>query len=109
MRLPILLRTDHEEQVRLFNVIIDSHLSTIEELKFKLQQRDNEIENLMSELTGEAPARIPKEHKSRSLTVLPGRSGWRAKAQARSRATIPPPKDSAKALEDKVIREGGKV
>jgi hypothetical protein len=113
MRFPFILRTDHDEQLRIMNLLLQGQENIIHDLKFRIQQKDDEIDSLIQELTGEltgeAPATSKDKRVKRPLRVMPGRSGWRARAEAMSRQTIPPVKDSATALDEKVKKEGGTV
>lgn len=112
MRFPLMSRADHNEHLRLMNVVISSLEQTIRDKDIVITEKNLEILSLMEQLTAQTPAsrrtREPKEPKPKTVAIT-GRSGWRARAEQTSRETIPPPRDSAQALEQKVIREGGTV
>jgi hypothetical protein len=112
MRFPFILRSDHEEAMKLAELNFRTYQDTIQSLKDQLTQKEAEIDSLIIQLVG--PERHPaprdkKEEKKWESKPIFGRSGWRARAGLASRQTIPPVKDSAKALEEKVLREGGIV
>src|ERR1700680_4958428 len=110
MRFLFILRTDHEEQLRIMNLLLQGQENIIHDLKMQIKEKDSEIDVLIEELTGkitDTPSKVEKVKKP--IRIMPGRSGWRARAEAISRQTIPPVKDSAKALDEKVKKEGGTV
>lgn len=112
MKFPFIFRYDHEEQVRLLNLIISDQDQAIRDISLMLGEKDNQIKALVEQLSQPRKAAkpptgteaAPKVHKS-----TPPTGSWRAIATARSRRSMPDPKDSAKSLENKVIREGGVV
>lgn len=110
MRFPFILRSDHDEQVRLLNVIICTLEDSIRTRDWEIQARNEEI-RAMSEMLAAPKAAIPATFESSpsSEQVITGRGAWRAKALLKTRSTIKPTGDSAASLNDKVRREGGKT
>jgi phage terminase small subunit len=106
-----MLRSRHDTIVAALAANLDVRAELISTQKAVIALRDAEIKALKltlegkkcNDYTSEAP-----EKPKRPDPVMPSRSGWRARAQMMSDATIPI-KDSAKALEEKVKREGGTV
>jgi hypothetical protein len=105
MRSPVILRSTHES-------IVDALLGTIralEELKIAQQsyiiERDAQIAQLSELLTSpkcnDYTQKSPEKPKSREF-VINTRSGWRTRAELAARATLPPPADSAQALERRI-------
>jgi hypothetical protein len=111
MKFPLILRSDHEEEIRLTNIIISSLQQKVVDQGLVIAKQEKEIEALIEHLnlataTPTLPApKIPKV----SELILTGRGGWRARATKRTRDSIPTPRDSGQALEEKVKKEGGKV
>jgi hypothetical protein len=109
---PLILRSRHEETVKVLlidldaqiehikalNSIIDFQRAEIKALKLVLEQRK------CNDYTPPAP-----EKPKRAEPIPSARSGWRTRAQMASEATIPVTGDSAKQLEAKVRKEGGTV
>ena len=108
MRFPFILRSDHDEQVRLMNVVLSTKDDNIRVLRGQILEQALEIEALMKQLT-EAPVSVPTADRKKHTTKILGRSGWRQKAQQASRESIKAAPDSAKQLEEKVKREGGNI
>jgi hypothetical protein len=105
MKFWFILRSDHEAQV-------DALLGTIkalEELKLALQahiiEKGEEIAGLTEILTSpkcnDYTQKSPERPKGREISINT-RSGWRTRAELAARATLPPPADSAQALERRV-------
>jgi hypothetical protein len=109
MKFPWILRSDHNEIVRQQNVILCDREDTIARLTEYIRYKEAEIEVLSANLTkAPVPERAADIVKRGPLPLL-GRSAWRARAQQISKSTAPVPKDSAKALEQKVVSEGGTI
>ena len=109
---PIMLRSEHKSIVTALVANLDVRGELISAQKKVITSQDGEIKLL--KLTLEAlkcnDYTSPGVEKRKfAEPVLPTRSGWRARAQAASEATIPVTGDSAKQLEAKIIKEGGKV
>jgi hypothetical protein len=109
MRLPFIWREDHDTILRQANMILCDRDTRIAELILKIKVLEGEKAALIEELASTPPIRESIQRERKPPVPLVGRSGWRAKAAQRSKETIPAPKDSSKALEEKVIREGGIV
>lgn len=108
MRFPFILRNDHDEIVRLLNLQICSLEDTVRQKDYVIETEHKEIESLMEQLTTPDEVVAHKERK-KLQTVLRGRSGWRANARSRAIDTIKAPPDSSKALQEKVLKEGGTI
>lgn len=108
MKFPFMLRSDHDEQVRLTNVIISSLQQKVSDMGVDLIRKEKEIQALIDQLAenqnsmGHIDQVRPKIE-----PILSGRGGWRARAMKRTRDSIPTPKDSSQALEERVKKEGG--
>ena len=114
MKFPFILRSDHEEQVRLLNVIICTLEDQNKTKTEQLTRKEMEIQALINELAlpdlaEEALTNSRNKRDKSKPHVITGRGGFRARAQQASRATIKAAPDSAKQLEEKVKREGGNV
>src|SRR5579872_151459 len=89
MRFPFILRTDHEEQTRLLNVIINQHENKIAEMGLQLARKDKEIQSLMDQLTSQS-SHPPASQEKPKKEFKPSRLSYRSLAQSRSRETIKP-------------------
>ena len=111
-KFPIMLRSEHNALVTALVANLDVRKELIDALNRVITSQRGEIKLLKltlealkcNDYTSETP-----EKRKFPEPLLRARSGWRARAQAASEATIPVTGDSAKQLEAKVIKEGGKV
>ncbi len=112
MKWPLVTRRRYNSMVQVMNANLEVRGELIDALKRIIVLRDGEIKALNLVLEGKkcndyTPQ--PTDKPKRLEPVLPSRSGWRTRAEMASVATIPAPKDSAKALEKKVQEEGGVI
>jgi hypothetical protein len=112
LKLPVMLRSEHNALVTALVANLDVRAELISAQKAVIALRDAEIKVLKLTLEGKkCNDYTPEAVEKRKMVepIMPNRSGWRTRAQMQSEATIPVVGDSAKALEAKVLREGGKV
>jgi hypothetical protein len=115
MKLPIMLRSTHEALFTSLKANFDAVYQINEELISKCKEYAAENAVLRLQLaqksviiTPDKPKEEPKKHLD-ILNTLPGRGAWRTRARLRSEKTMPKPKDSIAALQEKVKREGGTI
>ena len=116
MQTPLMLRSTHLSLMRIMKANLDSRESAIAAIRQLLAQRDEQIASLTkllaepkcNDYTSDKSKKEEKP-KEKNPVMFPGRPGWRTRAQMLSDATLPKPNDSARALEEKVIKEGGTV
>lgn len=108
---PLMWRMEHLAEMMAKDTEIDS-------LRLHLNNANATIERLDTERLAEWERQSKVSQKELVDSVKPqpkkpsghkSRSGFRAKAKAHSESTRPAPNDSAKSLEIRVKREGGKV
>lgn len=112
MKLPFVTRRHHNSIIKALTANLDVRAELIEALNRIINTQRGEIKALKLTLEGrkcnDYTQPTPEKPKMRD-PVITGRSGWRTRAELASAATIPAPKDSAKALEAKVLKEGGTI
>ena len=112
MKWPIMFRMDHEAIVNALALNIELSHRLIETQRDRLADQVLQITKLTDLLTNQNVIITPKsdEKQPKSPNQMPsGRGGWRIRASTASSATVPVPGDSAKALEERVEKQGGKV
>jgi hypothetical protein len=110
MKWPLVLRSTYDEHVGILEENIRNMEAEIDAYKDAMASRDTTIANLSSLLTKEkCNDYTPKESEKQKKDPISvaGRSGWRRRAEMASDATIPPPADSMRALEQRVKEQGG--
>ena len=109
MKFPFMLRSDHDAHMKLLNLNVCILQESIQDKNRQLIEKEQEIQALILQLAANRVTEVAVESKKRlgEAPILIGRSAWRSQATLKSQSTVPAPKDSAKALEEKVIREGG--
>src|SRR5271163_1252194 len=110
MRWPIMLRSQHELIVAVLEVNLQLRAEEIDNQAARIKQHEADIKALTLLFEGKKCNDYipdPTEKNKMADPVFSSRSGWRTRAQMMSDAKIPVASDSAKALEAKVLREGG--
>ena len=110
MKLPIMLRSQHELIVAVLEVNLQLRAEEIDNQAARIRQYEADIKALTLLFEGKKCNDYipePTEKKKMADPVFSSRSGWRTRAQMMSDATIPVAKDSAEALKAKVVKEGG--
>lgn len=107
MRLPFIWREDHDTILRQANMILCDRDNKVAELQSRIKILEIEKRALIEQLSAPPEPLAPQQKERKPSVPYNGRSGWRAKATMRSRETVPAPKDSEAALEERVIKEGG--
>jgi hypothetical protein len=107
MRFPWVLRSDYEQYIKIAEMAIHTQQDIIADKSEQLIQKEKEIQALIDQLAQNSNVK-QEVSKKFETPILTGRSGWRAKAELKTRATIKPKSDSAAQLEERVKKEGGK-
>jgi hypothetical protein len=112
MKWPFMLRATHDALMGAMQANLESRIEAFLTIRQLLKDRDEQIAALTKILTSpECNDYTQKDAEKPKKPILApvGRIGWRTRSQMASEATIPPPADSMKSLEERVKREGGTV
>jgi hypothetical protein len=107
-----MLRSTHEYFMDAMRINLKGREDLIVALRQQLAEKNKHIDALQEILVtpkcNDYTQGDSKQRKSSDPIVF-GRSGWRGMAERASDLTVPKPKDSVTALEERVKAEGGKV
>ena len=118
MKWPLMFRNTHEKYYNHTEALVKAQSEITAWQSAEIESLQNVIITLRTEnkaltdsLTQQRVVNKPDkaEDKPKGTHIPNGRSGWRARSAILSDRTVPAPKDSARALEERVNREGGKV
>lgn len=109
MNLPFILRRDHDALILAIQSNCDSRMETIEALKEVISAKDQQIQAFIDLMVNPKCNDYTKKDppKGNMVSFPNNRSGWRARAEAASEASIPVAPDSAAKLEQRVKDQGG--
>jgi hypothetical protein len=108
-KLPVMLRSTHEFFMDSMRINLQSREELIKVLREQLAEKNKHIDALQEMLTSPKCNDYTQQERKPEQVLTTGRGGWRARAEEASNKTIPVPKDSVKALEQRVTEQGGKV
>lgn len=107
MRFPFIYRKDHEEQVRLLNLVIHEKDNRIADQNAAIAILEAQNAAFIEQLS--TPAQPESPAGRRRTKTLASKPSWRSLAQKSSQTTIKATGDSAAQLEERVKQQGGSV
>jgi hypothetical protein len=113
VRFPFMLRSTHQFFMDSMIINLKGREDLIVALRQQLAEKNKHIDALQDMLTNpkcnDYTSEGAKKEKIRHEPIAMGRGGWRGQAERASNLTVPKPKDSVQALEQRVAEQGGKV